>query len=78
MTMNVQSSLKRTIRTIPIALAAAAVLAISSYSFSTPQASVDALSHDFGTLRKQAVAKHTFTLRNEGTSTLIVEKIEAG
>ncbi len=76
--MNALSSFKRTTRTIPLAIAAAAVLAVSSYSFSTPQASVDAFSHDFGTLRRDAVAKHTFTIRNEGNSTLVVEKVEAG
>ncbi len=76
--MNIHVFQFRAIRTLPIALAAASVLALSSYSFSTPRASVDALAHDFGTLRKEASAKHTFTIRNEGTSALVIEKIEAG
>jgi hypothetical protein len=34
--------------------------------------------HDFGTLKTESTAKHTFNFKNAGTSTLIIERIKAG
>jgi len=38
----------------------------------------DKTEHDFGKIRKEAVVKHTFNFKNEGTELLIIDRIKAG
>jgi len=38
----------------------------------------DKIEYDFGKIRKEAVVKHTFNFKNEGSSTLIIERIKVG
>jgi hypothetical protein len=34
--------------------------------------------HDFGKLKTESTAKHTFNFKNTGTGTLVIERIKAG
>jgi hypothetical protein len=36
------------------------------------------IEHDFGKVHKDAVVKHAFNFQNKGSSTLIIERINAG
>ena len=46
--------------------------------FANPIAYTPQDTHDFGNLSVRTSAKHVFIIRNTGSSTLIIEKIEAG
>lgn len=46
--------------------------------FANPIAYTPQDTHDFGNLSVKTSAKHVFIIRNNGSSTLVIEKIEAG
>lgn len=38
----------------------------------------DETVYDFGTVKKESTISHTFTFKNAGTGTLVIERIKAG
>lgn len=54
------------------------LLAPVLYCEAKPKVQFQETFHDFGVMKKESSAKHTFIFRNNGKSTLVIERIKAG
>jgi hypothetical protein len=44
----------------------------------TPKIVFESLTHDFGTVQPNTPQTHNFVFTNQGTATLLIEKVKAG
>jgi hypothetical protein len=47
-------------------------------SSNTPKIVFESLTHDFGTVKPNMPQTHNFIFTNQGTATLLIEKVKAG
>ncbi len=70
--------LHRGLRKVCIKLVLILSTLVAAVCFANPVAYTPQDTHDFGNLSVKTSAKHVFIIRNTGSSTLVIEKIEAG
>ncbi len=68
----------KALATVCIKLVMSVSILVAAACFANPIASTPQDTHDFGDLKARTSAKHVFIIRNAGSSTLVIEKIEAG
>lgn len=69
---------QQALKTVCIKLVLLVSMLGAAVSFANPIAYTPQDTHDFGDLNMKTSAKHVFIIRNNGSSKLVIEKIEAG
>ncbi len=70
-------TMKRIAVVLIIALTAAGSLASAQEIFG-PRITSAELRHDMGTVRQGTQVSHVFEVKNEGTDTLVIQKVQPG